>query len=189
MARTEVKPGASLTNFLLWVLAGLIALASLIYLVMGDDPASPAEIDKGEFGAPVAAPESVLLPAADQQIGPEVGQEPVVSATDEVVVDMPAEVVPAAGVSPAVRLTFSFTEECWVEVSDAENRILYGLEKPGDIVGIEGVPPFRLFIGNVNGVSIKVQGKDFPVPRTSGSSSKTARFVITETDVSAVTAQ
>jgi cytoskeleton protein RodZ len=203
-ARKEVKLGANFANFLLWVLAGLVALAGLVYLTVGDEPAPATETDKGEFVAPVDRSESALLPdglelddrapddrAPDDngQVSSEIEQGAAASAVEEALTDMPAEVVAAGEVAATMWLSFSFTEDCWVELSDAENRLLYGMEKSGAVVTIEGVAPFRLFLGNVNGVSIRAQGQDFPIPRSSLSGNKTARIVITEANVAAVTEQ
>ncbi|MCP4831979.1 MAG: DUF4115 domain-containing protein [Gammaproteobacteria bacterium] len=153
--QSVVKPGASLANFMLWVLLGIVIFAGLIYLMIGDEKEPVGEVDKGEFIAPV---------------------------TDSVVVEPAAEPVSTGPV--LMQLTLSFTEECWVEVSDTRNRLIYGLEKPGTSITVEGEPPLRLFLGNLQAVSMKLDGEVFMVPGRARSRNNTARFTINATDKS-----
>jgi cytoskeleton protein RodZ len=97
----------------------------------------------------------------------------------ERVVDAP----PApASESPKVSLALSFSEECWVEVADAKRRLLYGLEKPGAVVELEGVPPFKIFFGNAPGVRMELAGNPYVVPR-SLRGGNTARFTIEKDEI------
>jgi cytoskeleton protein RodZ len=179
-ARSEVKPGASMANFVLWMLLAIVALAGVVYLLIGDEQAPTSATDKGEFVAPSAAPAKVENVA--EVVAPEISPEfePVVTEPT-VVIEAPPEPVVAEPLP--VQLTLTFAEECWVEVSDTQNRLLYGLEKPNTTVTVEGEPPFRLFVGNVQGVSLKLNGEDFNVPRAARSGNNTARFTINQNDV------
>jgi cytoskeleton protein RodZ len=169
-ARKEVKLGANLTNFVLWVMAGIVLLIGLIYLGVGDEPAADEHLDKGKFVAPARRADPVMEPQpADKSIAvqPESAPEPVAP-------EQPLNYT----------MSFSFSDECWVEVADTESRLLYGLEKPGDVVSLTGRPPFRLFFGNVSSVTMQIEGKDFPIPKFSGAGKNTARFTITAADLS-----
>jgi len=182
--RTEVKPGASMINFVLWVLLAIVVLAGVVYLLVGDDKGPVSEIDKGEFVAPTtpAAIDSTVI----ENIAPEeMLESEAVVIEPETAVDEPAELVVEMPLLVQLKLTFS--EECWVEVSDAHNRLLYGLEKPGTSVNVEGVPPFRVFLGNVNSVTLELGGEVFDVPRSSQRGNDTARFVISAADVPGAT--
>ena len=77
-----------------------------------------------------------------------------------------------------MRLELQFNEESWVEISDANRRLLFGLQREGKRREITGEPPFNLLIGNASGVSMTVDGEPFDVPeaRMRG---KVARFEIT----------
>jgi len=113
--------------------------------------------------------------AADMEIRSsafEVKTEKVVRETPEVI-EQPA----VAEVAPAI-LTLRFNEECWVEISDSKRRLLYGLEKPNSEVELEGVPPFKLFIGNTEAVEIEVAGRPYTIPQSGLRGANTARFSI-----------
>lgn len=133
-----------------------------------------------------AAAEAATETTAEVEAGPET--EP-----DDLNVDNQADssLVPAAPVvtearpttEPAagkVRLTLSFSDECWVEVADSQRSLLYGLEKPGSVVDLDGVPPFKLFFGNREAVQISLAGKPFAIPAGAADSGNTARFTIKE---------
>jgi cytoskeleton protein RodZ len=83
-------------------------------------------------------------------------------------------------VAEPVALSLVFANECWVEVSDSKRRLLYGLEKSGTQRVLQGVPPFRLFLGNTDAVTIRVAGQEYLVPLAVRTGSNTARFSITK---------
>jgi len=76
-----------------------------------------------------------------------------------------------------MRLVLQFNQESWVEISDANRRVLFGLQHKGDRREVSGEPPFSLLIGNAKAVEMTVNGKPFAVPdaRVRG---KVARFTI-----------
>ena len=56
-------------------------------------------------------------------------------------------------------ITFSFTEECWVEVSDARGDVLVAdLQSVGTNLQLQGKAPFDVKLGNSPAVSIKLNG-------------------------------
>jgi cytoskeleton protein RodZ len=85
---------------------------------------------------------------------------------------------PVADEVPPALLTIRFSEECWVEISDSKRRLLYGLEKPGSEVDLQGTPPFKLFIGNISAVDIEVAGRPYTIPQSGRRGGNTARFSI-----------
>jgi cytoskeleton protein RodZ len=227
-AQKEVKPGASLPNFVLWMSLVAVIVIAVVYLMLGDAGAPPDDIGGRDFSttiAPEPAPpemaepepaeaavaEAEAMPAdlapaeVEQTVGggmpaepeviadvavapvtavvpapaaPSVAAAPIETATVETA---PVEAAPIAGVPTS--LTLRFTEECWVEVSDAQRRLLYGLEKPGAEVQLEGVPPFRIFLGHAAGVTMELNGSPFEVPRGATRAGKTARFGIYKDDL------
>jgi cytoskeleton protein RodZ len=179
-AQSVVKPGASLANFVLWVLLAIVILAGLAYLMIGDEKEPAGEVDKGEFIAPPVSPEKAESDLAEVEAESLSVTEPD-AAELAIVVEQPPEPVIAEPL--LVKLTLSFSEECWVEVSDTQNRLIYGLEKPETSVTVEGEPPFRLFLGNVQAVKLELGGEAFTVPRGARSGNNTARFTINSTDV------
>lgn len=58
------------------------------------------------------------------------------------------------------RFTITFTEECWVEVTDGRDiKIVANLKQAGEESVVEGLPPFKLMIGNAGGATVTYQGE------------------------------
>ena len=56
-------------------------------------------------------------------------------------------------------IAFSFTEECWLEVSDANGDVLIAdLQSSGSQVKLQGVAPFDVKLGNSPAVKIELNG-------------------------------
>jgi cytoskeleton protein RodZ len=63
-----------------------------------------------------------------------------------------------------VELRFEFREDCWLEVTDAEDRSLaYRLHRAGDVVRLRGTAPVSVFLGNAEGVRLTVDGTEVPL--------------------------
>jgi len=61
-----------------------------------------------------------------------------------------------------MKLSLVTTQDSWVEVRDAkQNRLLYEMVPAGRTVVLEGAGPFSVFLGNVEGVSVELNGKRF----------------------------
>ncbi len=53
-------------------------------------------------------------------------------------------------------LCVHFKKRSWIRISDDNNKKLYeGIRKPGEILALEGKPPFNMNVGNVNGVYVE----------------------------------
>jgi len=62
-------------------------------------------------------------------------------------------------------------------VRDAkQTRLIYETIPAGRIVGLEGVPPFQVFLGNVDGVKVIFEGRPFDAARYKRGT--TARFTV-----------
>jgi cytoskeleton protein RodZ len=123
------------------------------------DPAEPEAADpEPDTPEPRVEPESVA--AEPVRVEP----EPVVEAA----------VLPRPDV---VRLSLHFKEESWVEISDSNKRLLFGLQRQGRRRELAGEPPFKLLIGNASGVELTVNDQPYSVP-SSGVNGKVARFEI-----------
>lgn len=65
-----------------------------------------------------------------------------------------------------VSLALSFREESWAEVYDASGRrLFYNLGRAGQHLRYDGLPPFRLVLGNARGVDIVVAGESIDTRR------------------------
>jgi cytoskeleton protein RodZ len=127
------------------------------------DAASDPGAQRSRAANPVTGDTVPATPEPDDALAP-------VSATEP-------EPSPQPSPEP-VTLSLAFANECWVEVSDSKRRLLYGLEKAGTQRVLEGMPPFRLFLGNTDAVTVRVAGKEYRVPRSVRTGSNTARFSI-----------
>lgn len=56
-------------------------------------------------------------------------------------------------------LTFAFSEDCWVEVSDSMDRVIHrALNRAGETLLLHGETPLRIRIGNAPGVTLEYDG-------------------------------
>lgn len=91
--------------------------------------------------------------------------------------DRTLQAPPSEGDQPRARLVFNAEQDSWVDVRDArDNRLLYETIPAGRIVALEGVPPFNVFLGNVDGVAVYIDGKAYDARRYKRGT--TARFSI-----------
>jgi len=104
-------------------------------------------------------------------------QEPVIEAEEITAPPAQAE-TPAPRPVATMRLGLQFNQESWVEISDANRRLLFGLQREGYRREVTGEPPFSLLIGNAHGVALTIDDEPFDVP-ASRMRGKVARFEIT----------
>ena len=118
--------------------------------------------------------EAVSLPAA----------EPVAEDTGGAVIpvaEAPASYAPTPGVDQ-VELDLAFTGDCWTEVSDGSGRRLYyALGQEGLVVTLSGDAPLRVILGDAQNVSLTVDGRVWPIPR-SAIRGRMARLSIASTE-------
>lgn len=75
-------------------------------------------------------------------------------------------------------LTLAFTEECWIEVKDANNEIVFAdLQNSGDNLRLFGLAPFEIMLGNARGVEfLSIDGE--PVELNIQGTRKTLRLSV-----------
>jgi cytoskeleton protein RodZ len=114
-------------------------------------PATPAAPAQREVVTPLA------VPAAEPPAPPPTAESAAGSRAVETVLT-------------AKRIELSFNRESWVEIRDAEGRIVFSqLNPPGTRRQVEGVAPFSLVIGNAHGVRLRYNESDvdlMPFTRT-----------------------
>lgn len=87
------------------------------------------------------------------------GQEPA-SATNEMADEAAVPLVHVSSAPGLDRLELQFSEECWIEVSDAQGDVLAtDLVRPGSQLLLEGRAPFSVKLGNAPAVSVKLNGE------------------------------
>jgi cytoskeleton protein RodZ len=136
--------------------------------------------DKGGTEAPAASTEpersgTEVITSADESLSEVTGSGPMATeqsglaepVTDQIpaVVQNPEPVLENPGglseVADTGRLQIRFSNDCWVQVSDAEgNRLVNSLQRNGDKIDVAGSTPLRVVIGAVDAVeSIRFQGE------------------------------
>ena len=147
------------------------------------DEASPASLPAAG-AAPASAESEVVETGADADTAPETSAEEVAvetaPASPEEASPPPLEAseesVPDPGV-PADLLAMRFVVECWLEVYDhGDERLFYGLAQAGDRLGLSGQGPFRLVLGNSEGVEVSYNGT--PVDFSAFTAQGVARFSV-----------
>jgi cytoskeleton protein RodZ len=142
-----------------------------------NDPVEPAQLEK-EIAVPVDTSSAV---AAAMEFEPETEESPAVLEPTELPVEVVSEAVPAV-INQPLRLSLHFLQESWVEISDADRRLLFGLQREGRRRELSGQPPFELLLGNAKGVQLRLNGQPYDIPASSVTG-KVARFAITRADI------
>jgi cytoskeleton protein RodZ len=101
--------------------------------------------------APTAAAESISrAPTPEAAIPPALPAAPAETPA-------PAPAVPPA---PLSQIRLGFSERAWVEVTQADGRVLLSQNNdPGSVQRLNGQPPFKLVIGNAPAVTLEYRGK------------------------------
>lgn len=193
------RPGiVSVTvNPVLWAGGALVLLLGVllgIYVWLGADDLGDSGATARSHEAPVADAPVQTTPDATgtRSEAPGVDMPRVVAVPQSIPPDVPAPTVEAgaqAGSAPSaeplpsrpaatMRLGLQFNQESWVEISDANRRLLFGLQHKGNRREVTGEPPFNLLIGNARGVDLTVNDEPFDVP-AAHVRGKVARFEIT----------
>ncbi len=126
-------------------------------------PESLPEVTRGD--STVAALDSGLAAAEPEAIET---PEPVAAASE------PSDTGPQDAA-----LEFSFSADCWLEVRDGDGQLIYAdLRGAGDILRLDGTPPFEILAGDAAAVTLTYLGEPFPVRTRPGRD--TARFTVGE---------
>ena len=153
-----IKPERSLSPgpWVAVIVVILVVAAAYWYFVVRQPaqtarPAEPVEM-------PAEQPEAVLettedLPVPIQEEAPDID-----TASAEPAMD-PAPPAPAPVAEGTVRLTVTFTGDCWTEITDAAGeRLFFGLGTAGRTVVVEGAEPLSALFGSAESVTLDVNG-------------------------------
>jgi len=173
-AGQEMSPGP----WIAVIVVIIVAVASYFWFALRSEPSSEPASAVDEPLVPEQAAEE--LPAREETglvltTLPEeaaVASEPVV---ENVAADTDQQPELAAGV---VLLSLSFTGDCWTEISDATGRrLFFDMGRSGRSVELSGQAPFDVLLGNIENVSVRVDGSAYTVMPTNPGS-HTARLTI-----------
>jgi len=129
-------------------------------------------IESGERSA-IELDFNVAQPADTRASDPQVA----VSFADDEVPQADSEDTAVLPRPTQIRLSLLFKQESWVEISDANRRLLFGLQHEGRRRELTGEPPFQLLLGNASGVELTVNDQPYTLP-TNGLRGNVARFEI-----------
>jgi cytoskeleton protein RodZ len=133
------------------IAALLLVIAGASWWALRSRPQEPARVAATASAAPVPSAPAPPVPA---------GAGAVVAVAPAPAAPEPA---PAATLRRQVRLVF--TGECWAEVYDARGmRLFFGFGHGGSTHELNGAPPFRMVLGNVNAVSVALEGAPVQLP-------------------------
>jgi cytoskeleton protein RodZ len=115
--------------------------------------------------ATAAAPEPSNAPAAtanaqDTAVSPPASAAAPAAGASEAAVATPAASPATAKAPDGHELRFSFDQEAWVEVRDANNKVIFTKLNPaGSEQRVTGTPPFKLVVGNARSVHVTYDGE------------------------------
>ncbi|HRP86674.1 MAG TPA: DUF4115 domain-containing protein, partial [Gammaproteobacteria bacterium] len=143
--------------------------AGLEFLAQPAPETSPAQIVVADHALTRDATPQVV----DQATAPPPAEQP--ASTAPRVVQAPEPPLPPPGTA---ELRFEFSEDCWLEVTDADDgRLAYRLYRAGDVARLRGKAPLQVFLGNAEGVRLTVNGAPIAV-RPAARRDGTARLTV-----------
>ena len=99
------------------------------------------------------------------------GDEPVTTQT----LPAPVEQTLADG---ELRLSVSFSGDCWTEITDADgSRLFFGMGRRGQTVNMSGRAPFSVLFGKADNVEVRVNDSPYTIS-TADQSNRTVRLTI-----------
>jgi len=121
----------------------------------GNEPATPVTASSAE--------ELVDSPARDASVpGPEAAEQRAALPSEQATRRTPVIPEPRAEAkgSSVANLTVHAEQESWADIRDAEDRrLVYEILPAGRTVTLQGIPPFSIYLGNVAGVRVELNGE------------------------------
>jgi cytoskeleton protein RodZ len=155
----------------MWIAAAIAALTCAVYMMPAHwwpfptsmtpvAPALDAAVPAATLTtAPVAAPTGAAAPtpgSASSAVSGD-GESPAAAASESVASAEPDAVAAAAA---SAILQFRTSAQSWVEVTDSRGQALISrLLEPGESVGVDGVPPLKVSIGNASATQVVFRGQ------------------------------
>ncbi len=162
--RLVPKEWASAANPVLWIVAVIVAMTLAVYALPASWlPFSTAAVTRprpAEMAvAPAPVPATVAaVPAAASAASAALEAAARAASQAEVVAPTTPDAVAVAAASGV--LQFRTTAQSWVDVTDARGQSLIArLLEPGESVGLDGVMPMKVRIGNAGGTQVVFRGQ------------------------------
>lgn len=168
-------------NRFMWLTYAIIVLLLVLLFVwwlQTDKQLPPVESGALPTASPAVTTSAELVP---QQIQPTPEQ---ITELLEQLTPEPEQTAAAEDIIPvpeADQLEMRFSENCWVDVTDAEgNRVAYGTKQAGYIMQLSGKAPFVVTLGNPSVVSITFNQQ--AVDMSALAAGRVAKFTIPESE-------
>jgi cytoskeleton protein RodZ len=161
--RLVPKEWATVASPALWIAALLVIAAVAVYLL----PAGWLTLSRpAAAGASAAVSVTTVTPSATEPPQALPAQAPAASAAAEATAPAAQSVAPpmaaeaAASAPESGVLQLRATAPSWVEVTDARGRALIArVLQPGEDIGLDGVMPLKVRIGNSGGTQVVFRGQ------------------------------
>lgn len=136
------------------------------------------------IGQPTSASSSTEMVQATTDSAPVLSRSPqqraTVAALPTTLTTTVAAAVDPINTAPIDQLVLSFSDDCWLEVTDAKGKILAAkLHRAGDQLVLQGSAPFNIVLGNATAAEVRLNGKAVAV--TPIGSRRTLRFTVGNT--------
>lgn len=163
----ELTPGPWLAAIVV-----IIVVVSVYWFlaVRESEPEAPPDNSESallDAEPPLASSEEAAADAAIE-LPAEVPVQEDTSAAAEIAEPTPAAATPPPVETPVadgeVRLSVTFTGDCWTEITDANGRrLFFDLGRDGRNVSISGQAPLSVLFGNADNVAVRVNGDDYTI--------------------------
>lgn len=174
-----------------WGVATAASLAVILWFSQPDSVESPLPVsdvvDPNDQSTLEVLDADKVLSAADSSAA-ELLDDFAGADQESVVLDLPAGAASAnsvagAGAEQSLGLTgpdqlrFSFSADCWVEVSDGDGITIFAaLKRAQDSLVLQGKGPFKVLLGYAHGVSLNYNGE--PIEINVNNRNNSARLVV-----------
>jgi cytoskeleton protein RodZ len=169
-ARKTISPGP-------WIvaIAVILAVASAYWWFVSREPA-PERPVAGEIASLPQEAEASPEQGASTDAQEDNADEAPIAVPDPA----PPPPEPETTDPSQMRLSITYSGDCWTEITDAGGRrLFFDLGKSGRTVNLSGEAPFNVLFGDAANVSLEVNGSSFNIP-ASDRRGRTARLTITE---------
>ncbi len=167
---------------LLVVVAVPVALYLWLNSEVDENPAHPVPMAQSQPGPAAVTPSTSAEPVAPSPAAPLETATQTADPAEARAAAEPAEAgAPAVPETPATGsvLHLEFVDESWVEIKDANGRMLHRqLDPAGSSVDVRGRPPFEVLIGNAAQVRMTYNGR--PIDLKPFIEVSVARFTLEE---------
>lgn len=161
--RAKIREQVSVTPLL--IVLGVILLAGAIYWWLGfRNPELPVIQTPADSASEIIVEPEQLQPEILQDEPMEADPSPPARSDSPEAPRDDAANVPVDDADP-VRLSLSFSGECWTEISDANGRkLFFSMGRDGQTVDLSGQPPVTALFGNAENVTVQVNNRPYSLP-------------------------